>query len=528
MKKFKKLFAVLLSLVMLLIMAMPAFAADPATYTITINNATEGHTYQVYQIFTGDVYNDPVKGVILSNAKWGTGIDGKTVGEDATAAAAELEGYTGTAAEKVARFMQGKTLGAVYGTLTYTGNKYSLSGLPAGYYLVKDEDASLNGKDDAYTQYIFQVVQNVAVDPKSAKPTVDKQVYDNNDGVLSGDNDGWGESADHAINKSFQFKLTATLPADTDFLAYKTYKLVFNDTMSAGVTFESIASVTVGGTDVPVMNPDNTNNGYIATATSGQAGGSWSLTIKDIKPYMPAGYDGTTAVNVEVIYNAHLNENAVVNTASGTTENKNTVSLQYSNNPNVSGTGSGTPGNEDLGKTPEDSVWVFTYGVNNTKVDASDSGNKIPLAGAGFRLYDSTGNTEIGLIYDAGRSAYRPVKAGETAEEMKSADATGKFNIIGLDAGKYVLKETTVPKGYNKCADVAVEIKASHSENGAGTEANVNLEGSSQMNNEIENKRGAILPTTGGMGTTIFYVLGGLMVIGAVVILVTRRRMGDE
>ena len=503
MKRMKKLASLLLAMVMVLSMTITAFA-DENTYSITINNSAEGHTYEAYQIFTGDLSE-----TTLSNIVWGSGVSeaGKTALGDAAAKAETLktEDDAKTFAKAVAPYLTTSAGSAN----TVTDGKYVISGLAAGYYLVKDKDSSLADKDDAYTSYILKVAGDTTVSPKSAKPTVDKQVHDEIADAEDGATDGWGESADHAINESFQFKLIANLPADTDFGAYEKYKVVFNDTMSAGVTFESIASVTVDGVTL-------TSEQYTATATAGQAGGSWTLTITDIKSI--DGVNLTNGADIVVIYNAHLNENAQVNHASGNTTNQNKVYLQYSNNPNASGEG-------ELGKTPEDIVWVFTYEVDNTKVDATDSANKKPLAGAGFRLYDSTGNTEIGLIYDDTLGAYRPVKSGETAVEMTSANSTGVFNIKGLDAGTYVLKETTVPSGYNKCADTTVVIRATHVEDASGSFATTTLSSDSNVTNTIENKQGSTLPETGGMGTTIFYVIGAILVIGAGVVLITRKRM---
>lgn len=505
MKHMKKLVSVLLTMVMVFAMTATVFADE--TYSITINNSAEGHTYEAYQIFTGDL-----SGTTLSNIVWGSGVSqaGQTALGDAAAKAETLE--TEADAKAFAKEVSQYLTTAAGSASTVTDGKYVISGLAAGYYLVKDMNGSLTDKDDAYTSYILQVVGNKEVNPKSAKPTVDKQVHDETGDAEDGATDGWGESADHAINETFQFKLIANLPADTDFDAYETYKVVFTDTMSDGVTFESIESVTVDGVTL-------TAEQYSCTAEAGQVGGSWTLTINDIKSI--SGVDLSDGADIVVIYNAHLNESAQVNHESGNTTNQNKVYLQYSNNPNAGGEG-------ELGKTPEDIVWVFTYEVDNTKVDATDSANKTPLAGAGFRLYDSTGTTEIGLIYDETISAYRPIKDGEIAVEMKSADSTGVFNIKGLDAGTYVLKETTVPTGYNKCADITVVISATHAEDTGGTSATTTLDNSSTVTNTIENKQGSTLPETGGMGTTIFYVLGSILVLGAAVLLITRKRMGAQ
>lgn len=494
----------LLSVLVIAGMTLTALAQE--TYSITVNNETAGHTYEVYQIFTGDLYQDPdTNEDILSNVKWGSGIAGQKEDSDASDAARTLADSNGSDAEKIAAFLEKYTLGKACGTLTYdeAEKNYSISGLKPGYYLVKDKDNSLSGKDDAYTQYIVQVAKDVSMKPKSAKPTVDKQVRDEAEDAEDGAIDGWGESADHAINESFQFKLKADFPADTNFAAYKTYKVVFNDTMSDGVTFESIESVTVDGIAV--------SDGYECTASAGQAGGSWKIAIDDIKSVV--GVNLEDGAEVVVIYRAHLNENAKVNRGSGATTNNNKVFLEYSNNPNAGGSG-------ELGKTPEDYVWVFTYGVDNNKVDASD---QKPLEGAGFRLYAADGNTEIELVKDETISAYRPVKTGETAVEMKSG-TDGAFNIVGLDTGSYILKETSVPAGYNKCDDVKFTIEAKHAEDADGASAETTLTSDSTVSNTIENKKGATLPKTGGIGTTIFYVLGTVLVVGAGILLAVKRR----
>lgn len=514
MKTAKKLLALLVVAVMLAAILPTALAADP-TYSITITNAATGHTYEAYQIFTGTLTTtgEGENAVTtLSDIVWGSGVSeaGRTALGSAAVVAANLQNGTASVVEF------GKSVNGYLATVAGSDSEpengqYVISNLPAGYYLVKDQDGSLGNENDAYTQYLIRVVKNVTAEPKSAMPTVDKKVHDETADAESRATDGWGESADHAINESLQFKLTASLPADTDFGAYETYKVVFTDTMSAGVTFESIASVTVDGKTLAA-------DGYSCTAKTGDAGTSWTLTIDNIK--------GVTDVNLNdgadivVIYNAHLNENAQVNHETGTTTNKNDVYLKFSNNPNASGTG-----HTEMGQTPVDSVWVFTYEVDNTKVDATDSTAKTPLAGAGFRLYDSTGTTEIGLIYDESISAYRPVKSGETPVEMKSADNTGVFNIKGLDAGTYTLKETTVPAGYNKCDDYTVVISATHAENASGTSATTTLSDTSKVTNTIENKKGSTLPETGGIGTTLFYVIGSILVIGAVVLLVSKKRM---
>lgn len=516
-------------------------ASAEDTYSITINNDNAGHTYEAYQIFKGSLSTDGA----LGNIEWGVNVDSSAAGfltaiqgikdadgktpftnlDTASAIAAKL-GENNTDATLAANFAQ--TIGNyLTGEAKATQNTQSdansdgkqeyvldVTAAGAGYYLVKDKDTTQNNKNDSYTTFIMRVLGNSSATPKSAQPTVDKQVLDEEADAEEGNTNGWGESADHAINESFKFKLTATLDANANYDAYKTYKVVFHDTMSTGVTFESIDSVKIGDVVIPVKSTDKPD-GYECSATEGLVGDGakeWTLTIADLKKYQA---DLTKGATVEVIYNAHLNESAIVSNASGTelgtnAANNNNVYLQYSNNPNVSG-------DSDLGQTPKDYVWVFTYKVDNKKVD--QAGNV--LANAGFKLY--SGDTEIGLIYDETLTAYRPIKGDEVPVEMKSATDTGVFNIVGLDAGTYVLKETSTPAGYNTCDPITVEIEAVHKENTDGTTVNLTLT-QKNTNNTIQNQKGSSLPSTGGIGTTMFYVGGGVLVAGAGVLLITKKR----
>lgn len=507
MKKVKRVLALLAAFALVLAMAVPAFAEE-ATHQLKVNASGENHTYQVYQIFTGEMSTNEAKEKVLSNIKWGkngTGKTGEAVEQDTLTA---LESATGSDTKKlevINNFVKPNT--EAFATLN-SKNSYAAN-VPAGYYLVKDEDNTLNGKDEAYTTFLVNVVgADVALNPKSAKPSVDKFVQDEaaDRDIDSKDSNGWGKTADHAINESFKFKLTATLTQDVDFGAYSTYKVKFTDTMSEGVTFESIDSVTVDGQNV---------TGYDCTATADQAGGKWTLTINDIKSI--SGVNLEDGAEIVVVYNAHLNEKADVNHKDDdTTTNENKVYLEYSNNPNASG---------ELGKTPEENVWVFTYRVNNKKVTGNT--DYVPLAGAGFRLYtDAECSHEVALIYDETLSAYRPTKDKETGVEMKSAEKTGEFDIVGLDAGVYHMRETTTPTGYNTCNDVTIVINASHQKTGSSNK--VTFTEDSNLTYYIVNKAGTTLPSTGGMGTTVFYVVGGGLMAVAVVLLVTKKRMENK
>ena len=510
MRNTRKLLSLLLALVMVFSLAVTAFADEatgeteaPAetTYTITIP-AGDAHNYEIYQIFTGDLHGD-----VLSNIKWGqngTGTKDALVDETTLNA---VKNASGSNAEKLAVILEYVDLSTPFRTVTGSATEDVDVEVAPGYYLLKD--ASLPSEDDAYTTFIVLVVKDVEISRKAAKPGIDKQVWDEaDDAETAGQN--WGETADHELNETFQFKLIATLTGDKDYADYETYKLIFHDSMSAGVTFESIDKVTVNGTEI---------SGYTHTATAGQAGGSWTLTIADLKQFDADLTDGCV---VEVIYNAHLNNNAVIGNID---DNLNEVFLEYSNNPNWEGSGEGDgdePGgdeDEPTGKTEKDTVWVFTYEVKVNKVDGADTTKKLP--GAEFKMKNSDGKW---LQVDA-NSKVLGWTTDETQASVLMSGEDGVFSVIGLDHGTYFLVETKAPEGYNLLTEeVEVNVVATHKEETADSAKTVfTVNGKSEIT--VENKAGIVLPETGGMGTTMIYILGAVMVLGAGVLLVTKRRM---
>ena len=511
MKHIKKLASLLLALVMVFALATTAFADETTTYSITINNSAEGHTYEAYQIFTGDlVEKDGTK--ILSNIVWGSGISeaGQTALGDAAAKAETLknEADAKAFAKEVAPYLT-TAAGSVN---TVTDGKYVISGLAAGYYLVKDQDGSLTGDSDSYTEYIIQVVGNVTATPKSDVPEVEKKVKDTNE--TTGETTGWQDSADYDIGDSIPFQLKATLADNVS--SYTTYKVVFHDTLSKGLTYNNDAKVYIGGTET---------NGFTVTATV-NADGTTTLTVScdDVKAL---GAGNSSVITVE--YTAKLNENAVL----GSAGNPNKVYLEYSNNPNKSESGE----NHETGKTPEDTVIVFTYQTIINKVDSKNN----PLTGAAFKL------EKLIKGKDGAAGTWTTVK------EFTVDETTTSFTFSGLDDGQYKLTETKTPAGYNTIDPIYFVIEATHDatadtpaltvlkayltdENGNkktevkdGETVNIDLGTvdltAGSITTTVVNKSGSELPSTGGIGTTIFYVLGGVLVLAAVVLLVTKKRM---
>lgn len=498
MKKFKKLASMMLALVMALTMTLSLVSADE-TYSITINNSAEGHTYEAYQIFTGDL-----SGTTLSNIVWGSGVSeaGQTALGDAADKAETLK--TEADAKAFAKEVAPYLTTAAGSANTVTDGKYVISGLAAGYYLVKDKDGSLTGDNDSYTEYIVKVVGDTTATPKSDVPTVQKKVKDINNSTDDAMTD-WQDSADHDIGDSVSFQLKATLANNVS--SYTTYKVVFHDTQSKGLTYNNDAKVYIDGKET---------NGFTVTATV-NTDGTTTLTVScDNVKALGAG--NSSVITVE--YTATLNTNAVL----GSAGNPNEVYLEYSNNPNKSETE-----NNETGNTPKDVVIVFTYKTIISKVtknpdydpEVEDSKEYIPLTGAEFTLEKYNKETD----------------KWEAITVVKNNEGT-TFTFTGLDDGNYRLTETKTPAGYNSIDPIEFTVTAKHnvlSDNPALTSLSGNAttgeltftsnttEGS--LSADVVNQAGSTLPETGGMGTTIFYVVGAILVLGAGILLITRRRM---
>ena len=283
MKKAKKILGLLLAMVMMMSVAITAMAEE--TYSITINNSTGGHTYEAYQIFTGDLSTNEAGEKVLSNIVWGSGVSeaGKTALGDAAAKAEKLktEADAKAFAKEVAPYL---TIAAGSAT-TVTDGKYVISGLAAGYYLVKDKDGSVTGEGDAYTEYIIKVVGNVTTEPKSDVPQVEKKVKDINDSTDDAMT-GWQDSADYDIDDSVPFQLKATLANNVS--SYTTYKVVFHDTLSKGLNYSNDAKVYIDGEET---------DGFTVTATV-NADGTTTLTVScdDVKAL---GAGNSSVITVE-------------------------------------------------------------------------------------------------------------------------------------------------------------------------------------------------------------------------------------
>ena len=457
----KKLFLSVISIILIIgIIGTPNLYADDPSYTITINkkpNDDVEHHYEAYQIFAGDLYVKEANDKTLSNITWGSGVKNAEAPNDLLTAlkadttigtmfqtcttprevAVVLEDFTNDDAslKAFAEVVSGFLNEPSAKTSEIIAGNYQIQVTEPGYYFIKDADNSLEGDDSAYTRYILEVVANVTIDPKSSKPTVDKSL--NLDGNV--------DIGSHEIYEKFNYYLTANLPESTEYAEYDKYQLIFEDTLEDGITYDQIISVKAKVKDSSEEINLVEGTDYNTVGTEGQ---TIKITIPDLKGSLNKNdADITKGVDVIVTYSAFLNEKAKISKPGATdTPNINAVKIQYSNNPNASGTGS-------TGTTVDSETYVFTYGINNTKyADKADAENILP--GAKFRLYrDAEKSDEVKLIWDASLNAYRPAKEGiETADAIESrqddGEFKGTFNIVGLSEGTYYLAEVVTPPGY--------------------------------------------------------------------------------
>lgn len=588
MKKARKLTAVLLSLVMLLALVVPASAAE--NYSITIHNDKTGHTYEAYQIFAGTVSNDAAtdgeaEGPMLGDVTWGSGVDGaallaalKAADEEkygACTTAADVAEALGTENATAADAAAFADIAAQHLTATVAGTatapnddgNYIIEGLPAGYYLVKDslqEDDNQTGQ--VLSDYIVQVLGNVTMEPKSSDiPTLEKKVAEEgkgNEGKYNQDG-GYGthynDVADWNIGDNVPFKLIASVPDADEIAAYETYSYTIHDTLDAGLTLQQKNGedqTTFAIYFVKTKNEDPRAQGFQYldagkyNATINAETNSFTIAFQDLKTLVVETADGQEipATNYDymvIFYDAQLNENADI----GLNGNENTAYLEFSNDPNGDG----------LGRTAEDTVIVFTYELDGTKVDGE---TQAALQNAQFVLLNGA-KSEAAVVVDGKVTGWVKVDSEAAAGDVQmpgtyeewverygdqnvilTSAADGIFKIAGLDDGTYYLREIQAPNGYNLLENDVKLVITADTANGQAWNSGIAADalrgltiavndGEPQPGNTetgvvnvtVENNQGATLPETGGMGTTLFYIIGGLLVVGAGILLVVRIRM---
>ena len=473
-------------------------AADEArNYTISVATS-DSHSYTVYQILTGSLIAGENK---LGNPKWGSDAVGS--GSDGVDDFIDEISKSGLSNSTINALVaaQRKAGAAGVGTVS-AGNSLNVA---PGYYLIEDTTANL-AEGDAYSLNIVAVFNDITITPKKGTTTSEKKVDDQNDSDSS-DHSELMDSADYDIGDSIPYTLTFTLP--DDYANYEKYYVQFVDDMSLGLTYNNDAKIYFGASD-----KTGTDAAFVADSSKISAydnGTVYSYAIADLK----TAASGLAAKDVITIkYSATLNASAVV----GAAGNPNKYQVVYNNNPNKSGEGQPT------GNTPWDINIVFTYKTVFNKVD----GDKNPLEGADFKLEKLVGENWVDVTELNGTNGINP---------QKTTPTTTSFEFSGLDAGKYKITETKTPDGYNTIDPIEFTITADHElkadnptlKDLTGTDGKVFTMTASitdgSLTANIENNQGAELPSTGGMGTTIFYVIGGILVLAAAIILISKRRV---
>lgn len=498
-----------------------ANAADGATLTVSTADAKfVGKTVNAYKMFSatvgGEGANKAVSYTLTDTWKpffmdsTASGLNGATdanvndkaneyvselAGDNLVAFATKASNWAQTqakniTADKTATVSAGATNGNY--TATFTGLDY-------GYYVVAVPGATLANTSGQYATLVSVDSTNVNANIKGSLPTVDKKVQVNGSGA---------DTADAKIGDTLTFTLTSTIP---DMSAYDTYTFNFKDTLSKGLTYGDITSVTVEGVDAPLVKDTD----YTVTTTPAAAGNTLlTVGMTDFKNKQQTN----AGKKITVTYTATLNENAVV----GGAGNVNSATIQYSNDPSSTGTGESEP----------DKVRVFTYGFTVDKYTGDNYNDAATrLAGAEFTLTAKGDTSAIKFVQVNAGSAtedavYHVAKAGETAGTTTTitTPANGKVVFQGLKNGEYTLTETKAPAGYNKLAS-AIGVKVNGSNDGTDTtNATVNITYNNDNNDTtydqtasngvipVQNKSGAILPGTGGMGTIAFTVIGVLVI----------------
>lgn len=549
MKRFKKVTAFFLAAVMVLAMTCTAFAAEASDFpekpAADKEASMQGHTFAVHQIFSGRQDGDANE---LIDIDWGTGIRGEAF-LTALQASDSFDGgnpfsgivYDSTAsfrsAQAVAKIVAGwspnggnaRTFASLaQGYLGEASLRYTVGAddeaaekakIPAGYYLVVDETAVSERPDDVRNLSILQLTKEHPFTPenKTDIPELEKKVKEINDSTGTA---AWKDAADYDIGDDAEFVLTGTLPTDYD--TYTAYKYVFHDTLSGGLQLneDSIRVYVQNDETVAELSGYKVATDVAVSDSEGNQLGTESLTVTfdDLKRIASVTKDSV----IRVAYTAKLTEGAAI----GGAGNVNTAYLEYSNDPNTFGDGGLT------GKTPEDKVAVFTYELVANKVTEGPEGT-VALEGAGFTLYKYNANSAEDDKYE------------QVGAERKDVTT---FEFKGVDAGEYKLVETTVPTGYNKAEDMyftveaevdvaanvtSLAIRGVRDANGAViADASGNAVFSfaastvaGSLTTDILNLKGVVLPATGGIGTTIFYVFGAILVVSACVLLVVKRRM---
>ena len=558
MKQIKKLVSVMLSLAMVFAMSATAFATTETDGAAADSTpAPVKHTYEIYQIFIGDYHEG-----VLSNIKWGGNSKHRTGEPVEDAILKELEAINRDGVSDTEKLAVINKYANLNSTPMKTGPDTKYTGLTPGYYLVKDRDGSLTGTNVPYTLYVVQVVNDtLEFTPKGDVPTTDKK-------IVEGDNKVSTNEA--SIGDEVNYEITGTMPSN--IADYKTYYYMFTDTLSKGLTYKKDSiNVTVNGVDV-------TNYFYKGVGTYNETTGTTiEVGILDLKALSlltnPAVGEITKDTKVVLTYTATLNENAVI-AGDG---NPNDVKLSYSNDPNNSGNGTTEPPTDKpdepkpehpTGETPKVEVVTYTTELTIVKTDEDNQflpGVEFTLTGNGVNvvlvteeIFTEDVNGEYWKLKDGTYTTTAPTVADDETDNTADYESTtvkykktigvvakgngktetevvgtvlddGTVTFKGLGAGEYTITETKTLPGYNTIEPIKftltfnAETKTFVSDN-----ENVTVGEDNTLDTSIVNQKGSLLPSTGGIGTTIFYIIGGILVVGAAILLITKKRMSSE
>ncbi|MBQ8610265.1 MAG: isopeptide-forming domain-containing fimbrial protein [Oscillospiraceae bacterium] len=551
----KKTFALVLTVIMLFTLALPAFAAEP-TVSLTIAGEKSGHIYEAYQVFDGKLNASGV----MTEITWGSGLkdtdallaalkaDTATFGSDFAAAtsaegvanAMKAWGDKGPKIDAFADLLKSYLVTPAVYTTTSSTTTYTFDALDPGYYLIKDQDGTVDEKNDFYTKFLLDVTTSTDVAVKGSVPTVKKEVSTQ----LSS---GYSDKIANQLNKEHYYQWTGTIP--DDIADYDWYYYEFVDTLSDGLTFIDFEEIYIQTNtnkieifnaaveDDPATPEDERIKDpvrYPDVVDADDSDNKIGLVWNDLK----GDYNALAPNNTIVVrYSAKLNENAVI----GGAGNLNEVELIFSNNPHDE---------DDKGKTPPMDPRVYSFALEVVKRADSETGEV--LKGAKFILYHNhTVETTPGSGSYVNVPVYAKVTDGKILEWVEdeddatvlTTDASGKINVAGLTVKiTYYLKEIEAPDGYNKLTrDVAVIIDSfeTSATNYKVSKITYNVDNSQKTSTgataeagtvvaTVINRAGTTLPSTGGIGTTLFYIAGGLMVAVAVVLLVTKKRMNSQ
>ena len=561
MKAMKKLASLLLALVMALALAVPAFAAGE-TYSITVKNTKEsisidGNTYSAYKLFDATYDNEKHVAYTVSEAfkDFTYTVDGANYQGD------KLIEYLGTLtndadaldafAKAALSYIKEKGIQPA-GTAAADGEMATISLNAPGYYLVTGTATASEGQTVTAACALTTAKPTAEVNVKADAPSVDKKIVEGEKKVAA-------NTAN--IGDSVKYEITSEVP---NMKGYTKYFFVMQDTLSKGLTFNDDMVITVGDKTL------TKDTDYTLTVTN-NADGTTSLEIV-FKDFIK----NTTGDAITVTYSATLNQDAELDPTIG---NPNKVKLIYSNNPNEVGTGEegnpDKPGPGDVtGKTPESETKTYVTGIKITKVDGKDTsktltGAKFQIEGKGMKvvlinktIYKESKNgtyymlkdgtyTDVAPVTDKSAEGYNADKYDSITTKYEKVNVVDKDTVAteintvgyvdengvlifeGLGEGTYTITEIIAPDGYNRLkTPITVVISAEEALDKCVWTVTVDGKTVTAVDNlfafNVENNAGTELPSTGGIGTTIFYVVGSVLVIGAAVVLITRKRMGKS